>query len=262
MRGLILYEPTGKALETAKFIAGQDDRIFVCNPFKGCHHGCWYCYNPPIMKMSRDEFKNIKLKGEDENHVINKVKLDLKKFDTDIDWVYLSFSTDPFQNINDTQYNETTLGIIEALKDAGKGIITLTKGTIDKYLNHNYYPDWYGITLVSLSEEFRSKYEIDTKPLKERIEGLKKAHSMGIKTWLSLEPYPTPMLFKQELRPILEEIKFVDKIIFGRWNYDYRACGKVANKFYVEVRDEFIDFCKENSMQYKVKSDTMRLKVI
>lgn len=260
MRGLMLYIPKGKALETAQFIAGQDENIFVCNPFKGCFHGCWYCYNPKIMRMSRDEFKNIQIKGEDEQHVINKLKYDLREFGEDVDWVYLSFSTDPYQNNNDQMFEDITLDILEVLKDEGKNIITLTKGVINEFHSYDLYPDWYGITLVSLAEEFRLKYEIDTKPFEERIKALENAHNNGIKTWASVEPYPTPALFKQQLRPVLEKIDFVDKLVFGKWNYDYRASGKFANKFYIQRRNEFIEFCEEKGIQYKVKDDTMRIK--
>lgn len=262
MRGLILYEPKGKALETARFIAGQEDRIFVCNPYKGCFHGCWYCYNPKIMKISKEEFKNIQIKGEDEDHVINKVKYDLRNFEDDIDWIYLSFATDPFQYIPDEEmYNNIITGILEVLKDNGISTITLTKGVIDEYHDYDLYPDWYGITLVSLSEEFRLKYEIDSAPFNKRIEALKKAHEMGIKTWVSVEPYPTPSLFKQQFRPVLEAVDFVDKIILGKWNYDYRASGRFAEKFYLKKMEDFIEFCDEKGIQYKVKEDISKLKV-
>lgn len=260
MRGMMLYIPKGKALETAQFIAGQEENVFVCNPFKGCNHGCWYCYNPNIMKISRDEFKNVQLKGEDIQHVINKIKCDLREFGEDVEWVYLSFSTDPFQNVDDSVFEDTTLEILETLKDAGKNIITLTKGAINEYNGYDLYPDWYGITLVSVSEEFRLKYEVDSKPFNERVKALKDAHDNGINTWVSVEPYPTPALFKQQLRPVLEKIDFVDKIIFGRWSYDYRASGKFANKFYIQRRNEFIEFCEEKGIQYKVKDDVMKLK--
>jgi len=258
MRGLILYIPKGKALETAQFIAGQEENIFVCNPFKGCFHGCWYCYNPRIMRMSKEEFKNVRLKGEDYEHIINKVKYDLRKFGEDVEWVYLSFSTDPFQNHEDTDFEDAIIGILEALEEDGINTITLTKGAINDYANT--YPDWYGITLASLSEDFRLKYEIDSKPYNERIKALKKTHEMGVNTWVSIEPYPTPSLFKQEFRPVLESVDFVDKMIFGKWNYDYRASGKLNNKFYVQRRKEFIEFCEEKGIQYKVKEDTMRIK--
>lgn len=260
MRGLILYEPKGKALETARFVADQEDKIFVCNPFNGCYHGCWYCYNPKIMKKSKDEFKNISIKGEDEQHVINKVKYDLRNFGEDIEWVYLSFSTDPFQNIDESEYEDISLGIIEALKEEDIGVITLTKGAIGDYVDIDNYPDWYGITLVSLSENFREKYEIDSLSFEKRIKALKKAHNMGIKTWVSIEPYPTPKLFKQQFRPVLEAVDFVDKMIFGKWNYDYRASGRFNNAFYIKKKEEFIEFCEERGIQYKVKEDVMKLR--
>ena len=96
--------------------------------------------------------------------------------------------------------------------------------------------------------------------IEKRIEGLKHAHDIGIKTWVSIEPYPTPALFKQQFRPVLEAVDFVDKIIFGKWNYEYRASGSFANKFYIQKKEEFIEFCLNNGISYKVKEDVLKLR--
>ena len=57
-------------------------------------------------------------------------------------------------------------------------------------------------------------------PYLERIKSLKRLHDAGCKTWVSIEPYPTPNILDQEILPILETISFADKIIFGRLNYN------------------------------------------
>ena len=46
---------------------------------------------------------------------------------------------------------------------------------------------------------------------------------MGVKTWVSMEPYPTPNLVKQDIDSILDRIAFADKIVFGKMNYNSEA---------------------------------------
>src|SRR5438105_15191413 len=43
----IIYAPKGQAGEYAPLAA---------NPYRGCGHGCAYCYVPPGLKMKRPEF--------------------------------------------------------------------------------------------------------------------------------------------------------------------------------------------------------------
>ena len=58
---------------------------------------------------------------------------------------------------------------------------------------------------------------------KERIAALRTLHDAGCKTWVSIEPYPTPNFIEQDLNEILEAISFCDKIIFGRLNYNKKV---------------------------------------
>jgi DNA repair photolyase len=86
----------------------------------------------------------------------------------------------------------------------------------------------YGITLVSLNEKFRERFEKYTSTYKERIASLKKLHDAGLKTRISMEPFPTPELDESLKDPkgfdkLLESISFVDKIIFGKLNYNVQV---------------------------------------
>ena len=66
-------------------------------------------------------------------------------------------------------------------------------------------------------------------PLTERIVALKALLNAECRTWVSIEPYPTPNVCNQELMPILEAVGFVNKIIFGRMNYNKEV---TTYKFY------------------------------
>jgi DNA repair photolyase len=118
-----------------------------------------------------------------------------------IDSVHLSFTTDPFMYDDSAgspvaSVVELTTSIIERLNSWGIRVTTLTKGV---------YPDifierakslsslnQYGISVVSIKEEFRSQWEPGAAPIKARIESARKLSKAGGLTWVSIEPYPTP----------------------------------------------------------------------
>ena len=71
----------------------------------------------------------------------------------------------------------------------------------------------------------------------------------GFKTWVSIDPYPTPNIIEQNLDDILEEISFTDKIIFGRTNYSKEITAfKQHKKFYYEQAEIVIKFCKSKKL--------------
>ncbi len=76
---------------------------------------------------------------------------------------------------------------------------------------------------------------------------LKALHDSGCKTWISMEPYPTPNLIDQDINELLEAVSFTDKIIFGRTNY----CKEVSQgypqhkHFYNEKAKQVIEFCEK-----------------
>jgi len=87
---------------------------------------------------------------------------------------------------------------------------------------------------------------------------LERAAETGDLTWVSMEPYPPPAVWKQNLHPLLEAVSFVDLIIFGKLNYDCRASMPEAREFYRSTVAEFTDFCKAHGIRYWTKSDTRK----
>lgn len=116
----------------------------------------------------------------------------------------------------------------------------------------------YGITLVSLDESFRQEMEPNTAPFDERIRALRALHDAGCKTWVSMEPYPTPNFIEQDLEEILEAIAFCDKIIFGRLNYNKKVSEyKGYKQFFNVCAQEVIAFCKRTGKDYHIKDGTI-----
>ena len=150
------------------------------------------------------------------------------------------------------------LAAIKKLNDAGIKCTVLTKGLLPGSLANYSKDNEYGITFISLDESYRERVEPGAAPYNERLAALKALHNQGCKTWVSVEPYPTPNLIKQDLNAILEAISFADKIIFGRTNYSKEISSYTQHKqFYNEQATMVIKFCKERKIAYHIKKGTM-----
>jgi len=81
-----------------------------------------------------------------------------------------------------------------------------------------------------------------------------------MKTWVSMEPYPTPNIIAQDINELLSEISFVDRIVFGKWSYSSRSTGYSDYKnFYITKIKEVIRFGYYNKIKVCIKNDTLNL---
>jgi DNA repair photolyase len=184
---------------------------------------------------------------------------EIPKYKNKIKYVHLCFSTDPFM-YEQEQVCNLSLKIIDKLNTNNIRCTVLTKGIFPSELgNRNGFSsaNEYGITLVSLSETFREEFEPNSAKFTDRIDALNYLHRKGFKTWVSMEPYPTPNLIKQDLMEILEAVSFVDKIVFGRLNYNAKSSEfKYSKEFYNSLASSVINFCKRNRIDYHIKQGT------
>ena len=170
--------------------------------------------------------------------------------------VQLCFTTDPFM-YGYPEIQEMSLAAIRKLNEAHIKCCVLTKGLLPIELKDLYSENEYGITLISLDEDYRERIEPGAASYTDRLVALKALHDAGCKTWVSIEPYPTPNLIKQSLREILEAVNFTDRIIFGRTNYNKTISAYKDNKhFYNECAKEVIDFCEKQGISYHIKEKT------
>jgi DNA repair photolyase len=110
---------------------------------------------------------------------------------------------------------------------------------------------------VSLDEEFRERMEPGAVLIADRLAALRALHDAGCKTWVSMEPYPTPNVWEQDLRPILEAVAFVDRIVFGRVHYDRRTSAyKDLDAYYHDCAAQVRGFCDEHGISCHIKTGT------
>lgn len=234
---------------------------FCLNHVEGCSHGCTYPCYAMMMKKRCGIIKGYQdwLKPKIVGNALELLDKEIPKYKDKIKFVHLCFSTDPFM-YKQPEVIELTLKIIERLHKDNIRCTVLTKGIYSKkLLNKEKYGNnnEYGITLVSLSDEFKKKYEPFSSPFLDRIKALKTLHNSGLHTWVSIEPYPTPNIVQQDLKEMLDSISFVDKIIFGKWNYSSLVSAyKEGNKFYDECADLIESFCKDKKIDYHIKFGT------
>lgn len=241
---------------------------FCINHVEGCAHGCTFpCYARQMAKRFGKVKKDSDwLKPKLVGNALELLDQEIPKYQNQIKFVHLCFMTDPFmynysEKCNFIEIEEMTLKIIEKLNKNNIKCTVLTKGIYPKSLAANSkfsLMNEYGITLVSLNNKFKKRFEPYAAPYLERIRALKHLHDHGLKTWVSIEPYPTPNLDdNQNLDKLLDEVKFVDRIIFGKLNYNMVSSQFKDNHiFYDKCANQVIEFCEENGIDYHIKFGT------
>ena len=246
--------------KTMLYATGVEYGDYTMNHVQGCVHGCKFpCYAYQMKKRfgqvnSYEEWLEPKLVS----NTLDLLEKEIPRLKHKIESVHLCFSTDPFM-CGYPEVGEMSIEAIKMLNDADIKCTVLTKGILPRCLAELSKQNEYGITLVSIDEKYREKIEPGATAYFERIDALKKLHEMGCKTWVSMEPYPTPNLIEQDIIKILDEISFVDKIIFGRTNYNSEVTrGYPQHKsFYNEMAKEVMLYCQQKKIECYIKEKTI-----
>lgn len=232
---------------------------YTMNHVLGCSHGCNY---PCYAFLQKKRFGQVQ-DYEEWIHpylVSNALELldkEIPKLKKKIKSVQLCFTTDPFM-VGYPEIQKMSIAAIERLNRDNIKCCVLTKGILPIELHCFYSENEYGITLVTLDEDYRKKVEPGAANITERLNALKTLHDLGCKTWVSIEPYPTPNLISQNIEDILNAVSFTDKIIFGRTNYNKSVTAFPEQKsFYNECAKEVIHFCENNHIQCHIKKKTI-----
>lgn len=232
---------------------------FTLNHVLGCSHGCKY---PCYAMMLKKRFGNIKdyqdwlnpRLAENYKEILEK---ELPKYKNVIKNLHLCFTTDPFM-YGKKEIIEASDEILHMIANHGIQASVLTKGLYPETLYDLPKNFSFGITLISLNESFREKMEPGAAPYVDRIDSLKRIKEQGFKTWVSIEPYPTPNMIEQNYQEILDAVSFVDKIIFGKINYNkFASSYKERVSFFNNLANQTIDFCKRKNIDYHIKDGTI-----
>lgn len=239
--------------KTLLYKTGVGGMDYCINHVAGCSHGCRYpCY---AFSMARS-YGRVKDYGEwcRPKLVANALELlekELPRLKPKIRSVHLCFSTDPFM-YGQPGIAAMSLAIIRRLNREGIPCTVLTKGLLPAELTDETRfsrTNSYGISIVSLDENFRKRWEPGAAPYAERIAALRYLHDRGCATWVHIEPYPTPNIIEQDIVPLLEAVSFADSISFNGWNYNPIVRKYAAyREFYANEEKKVYRFCREHDI--------------
>lgn len=232
---------------------------YTMNHVQGCAHGCKFPCYAYMMKKRFGEIKGYEdwLEPRLVSNTLELLDKEIPRLRDKIHSVELCFTTDPFM-LGYPEIAEMSIAAIRKLNAAGIKCSILTKGILPIELAELSPENEYGITLVSIDEDFRTRMEPGAAAYAERLAALKELHDMGCKTWISMEPYPTPNLVDQDITTLLDAVSFTNKIIFGRTNYNKAVTAYPGHKeFYNKQAQTVIDFCNEHGITYHIKEGTI-----
>ncbi len=245
--------------KTMLYKTGVEYGDYTMNFVLGCSHGCKF---PCYAFLQKKRFGQIKdyeqwCKPLLVSNTLTLLDKEIPRLKDKITSVQLCFTTDPFM-FGYREIENVAIESIRKLNAAGIKCTVLTKGILPISLANLSNKNEYGITLISLDEEYRERMEPGAASYSERLKALRALHNAGCKTWISMEPYPTPNMIEQKLQELLDAVSFVDRIIFGRTNYNKTANSYEKHRaFYNECAAEVISFCSEHGISCHIKEKTI-----
>lgn len=251
--------------KTLLYKTGVEYGDYSLNHVLGCAHGCKYpCYAYGIAKR----FKLVS--GYDDwckprlvENAVELLKQELPRLKGKIRQVHMCFATDPFMR-GYPEVTEMTMELLWVLEDNWIPVSFLTKGILPSVLEHGSGRNEYGISLVSMDEDFREKWEPHSAPYDERIRALKYLHNRGHRTWVSIEPYPTPNILghprtHDQIFNLMREVSFVDKAVFGRLHYNRHVSEyEDYQDYYNEMVAQFKLSCRIHGIEGIIKKGTVK----
>jgi len=229
-----IYEPKGMAREYSEL---------ALNLYRGCDHGCYYCYAPSCLRMQKNEFHN---NSKVRNGIIKQLQKDLIEMDLNKDnrCTLMCFTSDPYQGDND--FNIITQQAIKLFRAYNKPFQILTKGGMKAVRDFYLYSknDLFASTLTFDNVEDSIKAEPKAALPDDRIKAIRKAKMNGITTWVSFEPVIVP---GQTINLFHKTKDIVDKYKIGKINHhksdvDWR-------KFTLQI----IELCEKYNKDYLIK---------
>jgi DNA repair photolyase len=170
---------------------------YTANLYKGCTHGCVYCYAPSLTHDERGwgSYVDVKVNAPE--------VLDRELRESRVDQVFLSSASDPYQPV-EAKYR-VTRRCLEVLLKRRFPVSILTRSPLvlrDLDLLTNF--DWVQVGMSITTVPVR-RFEPGVPPLRRRIETLRKLHDEGIWTRVSLAPV-IPGLVMVDLEELFEEL--------------------------------------------------------
>jgi|GEM_PF-1092027 DNA repair photolyase len=168
---------------------------FALNPYRGCEHGCVYCYAPYVLKEQRQWGRFVEVKKNISELLLG----ELRKIRS-CDVVGIGTVTDAYQP------SEKKFGVtrkcIELLANAGKKFVIQTKSALvlrDIEILAKARCE-VGFTITTLDSALAASLEPHASLPDERLHALKVLSDAGIKTFVFIGPVFPPLFEARDVR--------------------------------------------------------------
>ncbi|MGZ7068317.1 MAG: radical SAM protein [Methanobacterium sp.] len=263
---MIIREIEAKTILSKTGIPNAD---YVINPYVGCIHSCIFCYARFMKRFTGHkeewgDFVDVKINAPDLIPV-NSSKYEGK-------YILLSSVTDPYLPL-ERKY-KLTRQIIEKLIPLRPILGILTKSDLilrDLDLIKRFNSSEVGFSFSTLNEKIRKEAEPGAKPVKNRINTLRKIQESGIKTYVFISPI---LPFLTDWKNIIKKThKYADYFMLENLTVNGAVWGSVKRfleekhpnliqkyrEIYFEddpyweiVEEEIIQYCKNENLDCRM----------
>ncbi len=222
---MIIRQVACRSILTRSGIEGID---YVINPYVGCAHGCIYCYASFMKRFTGHgepwgTFVDVRINAPEVlARQIRRARPGL---------VSLSSVTDPYQPPE--KCYAITRACLEVLAGSTFPVSILTKSALvlrDLDVIGRFREVEVGLTIVTLDEDLRRRFEPRASSIAERLEALATLSAAGIRTWAFCGPL-LPMLSdgEEQIDALFRRLKEagVSRLLVDSLNLCGAAWGRV-----------------------------------
>ena len=242
------------------------DLDYSLNPYRGCEHGCIYCYVPNVLSIPREEWGSF---VDIRRNIPTILSKELRRKKKGV--IGISTVTDPYQPLEE-KYRLTRLCLEQICKyDFPVDIQTKSDLVLrDIDIIKRIKDVEVGLTIPTLRDDERKILEPRAKPIEKRLDAIGRLSKEGIKTYVFVGPlYPTTEI--EEVKDMVEVFKDAGTniIIFdtlhlksGVWEnlqrnlprdmirvYRYRLFDDKS--YYENISKEFEKWCEYHKIKFE-----------
>ncbi|MHA1962658.1 MAG: radical SAM protein [Candidatus Thorarchaeota archaeon] len=204
-------EVTCKSAISPSRLPGYD---YALNPYRGCGHGCTYCYAPDVLREKREWGTFVDVKRNIPIILAKEVKRKEKGV------LGIGTVTDAYQPI-EKKVEVTRLSLEQLLKQDFP-ICIQTKSDLvlrDLDLITRFSDSEVGLTVAFLDESTRKLFEPNASPIERRLSALRTLSDEGVRTWAFIGPI-LPHVSMDELLELARRISDtgVDHVLVDKLN--------------------------------------------
>lgn len=232
-----IYEPSGKAREYSPL---------ALNYFRGCTHGCKYCYVPKMMCRFNGSYNHMDCHS---SLNLSELEASCRKYRCTNKRVLLSFTSDPYCGVSQTD----TRKVLQMLDFYDIPVAVLTKGgsrlLSDVEILKKMKDVRVGVSLTFSNDADSLEWEPGAALPDDRLSTLEKLHKEGITTWASFEPVIKP---EQTLVLLEKATPYLDYVKVGKLNHFPKI---EKNIDWSDFLTKVIKHCELSNLNYYIKND-------